>query len=122
MFRREVTIKLRIVGYHHGVSHKLHERCQGFGGGGGLGYILIVNVAHRPLVDAADIVADPARSLVFPTAEAVAQAFTETGLIGSLYDDYEQRNEQVSMAEAVRSSFARSTNLMVEAGTGAISS
>lgn len=75
-------------------------------------------IDHRPLVDAADIVADPARSLVFPTAEAVAQAFTETGLIGSLYDDYEQRNEQVSMAEAVRSSFARSTNLMVEAGTG----
>lgn len=72
----------------------------------------------RPLPDAAEISSDPARSLVFPTAEAVAEAFTQTGLVGSLYGDYEQRDEQVAMAEAVRSAFARSSNLMVEAGTG----
>ncbi len=72
----------------------------------------------RPLPDADDIAADPARSLVFPTAEAIAEAFTAQGLVGSLYDDYEQRDEQVAMAEAVRNAFARSRNLMVEAGTG----
>ena len=72
----------------------------------------------KPLANASDIAADPDRALVFPTAEAVAEAFTAQGLIGSLYPDYEQRAEQVTMAEAVRSSFARSTNLMVEAGTG----
>lgn len=72
----------------------------------------------RPLPDADDIAADPARSLVFPTADTIAHAFTADGVVGSLYDDYEQRSEQVSMSEAVRSAFARSTNLMVEAGTG----
>ncbi|WP_296011017.1 helicase C-terminal domain-containing protein [uncultured Adlercreutzia sp.] len=72
----------------------------------------------RPLVDADDIAADPARSLVFPTAEAIAEAFTAQGMVGSLYADYEQRDEQVAMAEAVRNAFARSRNLMVEAGTG----
>lgn len=76
------------------------------------------NLDLRPLVDAADISADPGRSLVFPTADTVAEAFTAEGMVGSLYDDYEQRAEQVAMAEAVRSAFARSTNLMVEAGTG----
>lgn len=72
----------------------------------------------RPLVDADEIAADPARSLLLPTADAVAQAFTAEGLVGSLYEGYEQRNEQVAMAEAVRNAFARSRNLMVEAGTG----
>ena len=72
----------------------------------------------RAKVDADDIAADPARSMVFPTAETVRTAFTAEGAVGSLYDDYEQRQEQCAMAEAVRSAFARSRNLVVEAGTG----
>ena len=55
---------------------------------------------------------------MLPTADAVAQAFTAEGVVGSLYEEYEQRGEQVAMAEAVRNAFARSRNLMVEAGTG----
>lgn len=68
----------------------------------------------RPLTDAAEA----PQPLVFPISEAVSQAFTPDGAIGSIYADYEQREEQISMAEAVRSAFARSRNLMVEAGTG----
>ena len=75
-------------------------------------------VDMRALVDADDIAADPERSLVFPTAQALQEAFTPAGVIGSLYEDYEQRGEQQAMAEAVRSAFARSQNLVVEAGTG----
>lgn len=40
------------------------------------------------------------------------------GVVGSLYEEYEQRGEQVAMAEAVRNAFADRANLMVEAGTG----
>lgn len=72
----------------------------------------------KALSDAREVTGENQRPLVFPTSEAVAAAFTSEGVVGSLYEDYEQRDEQVSMAEAVRSAFARSTNLMVEAGTG----
>lgn len=75
-------------------------------------------VDMRPLIDADDIAADPGRSLMFPTAESIDRAFTSEGVIGSLYDHYEQRDEQRAMAEAVRSAFACSRNLVVEAGTG----
>lgn len=43
---------------------------------------------------------------LLPTADAVAQAFTAEGVVGSLYEEYEQRGEQVAMAEAVRNAFA----------------
>lgn len=69
-------------------------------------------------LDADDIAADPQRALVFPTDEDIVQAFSETGLVGALYNDFEPRMEQVAMAEAVRAAFADSKNLMVEAGTG----
>lgn len=69
-------------------------------------------------IDADDIAADPQRALVFPSAEEVADAFSATGLVGSLYNDFEPREEQLAMAEAVRAAFASSENLMVEAGTG----
>ena len=36
-------------------------------------------------VDADDIAADPLRSLVFPTAEEIDEAFSADGLVGSLY-------------------------------------
>ncbi len=75
-------------------------------------------VERSSKVDADDIAADPMRELVFPTDGDIDAAFAETGLVGALYDDYEPREEQLIMAEAVRSAFAASENLMVEAGTG----
>ncbi len=69
-------------------------------------------------LDADDIAADPQRSLIFPSNEEIVQAFSETGLVGSLYNDFEPRMEQVAMAEAVRGAFSSSENLLVEAGTG----
>ena len=69
-------------------------------------------------MDADDIAADPMRALVFPTEEDIACAFSEDGLVGTLYGDFEPREEQLAMAEAVRAAFAASANLMVEAGTG----
>lgn len=72
----------------------------------------------RPKVDADDIAADPHRELVFPFEEDIEEAFSPAGLVGSLYPDFETRQEQVDMAEAVRAAFSNSENLVVEAGTG----
>lgn len=69
-------------------------------------------------LDADDVAADPLRDLVFPTPDDIERAFSESGLVGSLYGDFEPRAEQLAMAEAVRDAFAASENLMVEAGTG----
>lgn len=69
-------------------------------------------------LDADDIAADPQRSLAFPSNDDIVEAFSEAGLVGSLYDDFEPRMEQVAMAEAVRNAFSSSENLLVEAGTG----
>ena len=68
--------------------------------------------------DADEIAADPLRSLSFPTEDEIDAAFSESGLVGGLYEDYEPREEQRQMAQAVRGSFAASENLVVEAGTG----
>ena len=73
---------------------------------------------RRPKADADAIAQDSFRELAFPSQDDVAAAFTAAGLVGSLYDDYEPRDEQRVMAEAVRHAFASSRNLMVEAGTG----
>lgn len=56
--------------------------------------------------------------LKFPTPEEITDAFSKEGIVGSLYDDFETRVEQLEMAAAIRDSFADSVNLMVEAGTG----
>lgn len=58
------------------------------------------------------------KELIFPTPEEVADAFTENGLVGTQYESYENRIEQIEMSQAVRDAFASSTNLVVEAGTG----
>lgn len=73
---------------------------------------------HAPKMDADDIASNPQRELVFPSQEAIDQAFSEQGLVGALYGDFEPRKEQRIMAEAVRDAFASSENLIVEAGTG----
>lgn len=56
--------------------------------------------------------------LEFPTPEEIEDAFTAEGLVGSLYEDFEPRAEQVAMADEVLRAFSTSTNLVVEAGTG----
>lgn len=73
---------------------------------------------RKPKTDADAIAADPLRELTFPSADDIVAAFDATGLVGSLYNDFEPRAEQLAMAEAVRGAFAASENLMVEAGTG----
>ncbi len=69
-------------------------------------------------IDADEIVTKLNRSLEFPSREEIDEMFSEKGLVGGLYQDFEPRSEQVTMAEAVRDAFATSENLMVEAGTG----
>ncbi len=56
--------------------------------------------------------------LEFPTPDEIEDAFTAQGLVGSLYEGFEPRAEQVAMAEEVLRAFSTSTNLVVEAGTG----
>lgn len=69
-------------------------------------------------VDADKLLEEGPEGLAVPTQEEVVAAFASDGLVGSLYPDYEQREEQVRMACAVRDAFERSENLVVEAGTG----
>lgn len=57
-------------------------------------------------------------TLDFPTADELSHAFSESGILGSIYPDYEPRSEQLEMALAVKDAFEDSVNLMVEAGTG----
>lgn len=61
---------------------------------------------------------DTMQIMEFPSSEEIGQAFAPDGLVGSLYQDYETRREQVEMSEAVLEAFRSSQNLMVEAGTG----
>lgn len=68
--------------------------------------------------DADDLAADPERGLSFPTKEEITQAFGEQGVVGSVFDRFEERPEQVEMAQGVRDAFEHSENLVVEAGTG----
>ncbi len=93
----------------------------------------MADAPRRAKVDAADMVSaevlqqanvrveregEGMTMLTFPTPEAVEEVFTPEGLIGTLYEDYETREEQAEMALAVRDAFASSVNLCVEAGTG----
>ncbi len=69
-------------------------------------------------LDTADKEVDKEAELVFPSKEDIDNAFSQTGLVSTLYEEYEARPEQLEMAQAVRQAFATSNNLMVEAGTG----
>ncbi len=62
--------------------------------------------------------ANSAKEIEFPTPSQIEDAFTETGLVGSQYERFENRAEQLEMSLAVRDAFAASNNLVVEAGTG----
>ena len=59
-----------------------------------------------------------AGSLSYPTAEDMAAAFSPQGTLGAIYPDYEPREEQLSMANALCDAFAASENVVIEAGTG----
>lgn len=78
----------------------------------------IGKVQTKAKVDAETIAKDPMREFSFPSEEDIVNAFTSEGLVGSLYDRYESRAEQIEMSKRVRHAFASSTNLAVEAGTG----
>ena len=57
-------------------------------------------------------------TMSFPTSEQIERDFSEEGIMGRIYDDYESRGEQLQMALAVRDAFEAQENLVVEAGTG----
>lgn len=69
-------------------------------------------------IDAADIAADPQRSLRFPSEEEIQAAFATSGLAGKMYENFEARAEQLEMATHVARAFQASENLVIEAGTG----
>lgn len=71
-----------------------------------------------PLADAEVLAGDPQRGLTYPSTETISADFANAGVLATLYETYEQRTEQQAMAEAVRTAFATSRNLVVEAGTG----
>lgn len=57
-------------------------------------------------------------SLRFATDAEIEAAFAPEGLVGTLYESYEVRQEQIEMSLAVNRALTTSTNLAVEAGTG----
>ena len=57
-------------------------------------------------------------SLHAPSPEYVHSAFGTDGLVSSLYESYELRDEQLAMAQQVRDALATSTHRCLEAGTG----
>lgn len=71
---------------------------------------------ERP--DAAELAKDPLVGIHPASQEEITAAFGSEGLIGSLYENYEQRPEQCTMAAAVNKAIEQSDNLVVEAGTG----
>lgn len=75
-------------------------------------------VENRVKIDAETIASDPARDLLFPSDEVVAEAFSDNGVVGELYSDYEPRKEQQMMSRAIARSLREGKNLAVEAGTG----
>ncbi len=76
------------------------------------------NEKLKQKIDAEAVVKDLNRDLEFPSVEYLSKLFSCESLMGFLYDDYEPRQEQIKMSQAIRSAFAESSNLIVEAGTG----
>lgn len=56
---------------------------------------------------------------IVPVADGeIREAFQSGGLISGLYPEYELREEQLLMSEAVNKAFTNKRNLVIEAGTG----
>ncbi len=68
--------------------------------------------------DAEALLQEGEESLAFPAEHDIEEAFSASGLVGSLYTKYEQRTEQLEMSQAVRRAFSTSDNAIIEAGTG----
>lgn len=56
--------------------------------------------------------------LMFPSPDEIAAQYGRDGIVGRMYEGFESRDEQVTMARAVTKAFSTSTNIAVEAGTG----
>ena len=79
----------------------------------------IAQLPQRKAKRDADLIAgDPTERLLYPSCEEVERAFSAEGLLGTIYENYEPRSEQLQMAQAIRKAFEKSENLVVEAGTG----
>ena len=70
--------------------------------------------ARKARVDADTLVG----RIAYPTPEEVELAFSSEGILGTIYPDYEAREEQRTMALAIRDALEAGENLVVEAGTG----
>lgn len=68
--------------------------------------------------DVRDDAAEKEGELIAPTHEQVIADFAPDGPVGRMYDNYESRPEQVSMALEVTDALATSTHRSIEAGTG----
>lgn len=75
----------------------------------------IVSLPTRP---ARKDAGNPDLELRFPSENEITDAFSAQGALGSIYPEFEPREEQLSMAQAIRKAFEVSENLVVEAGTG----
>lgn len=56
--------------------------------------------------------------LSFPDPDEVAREYASDGIVGRMYEGYEPRSEQVTMAREVTHAFSHATNAAIEAGTG----
>lgn len=56
--------------------------------------------------------------LKYLNSEEISHQFTQEGLLGKIYDDYDARDEQKRMALAIGDALENGENLVVEAGTG----
>ena len=57
-------------------------------------------------------------ALQFPTEQDITSQFSKSGMLGKIYSDFEQREEQVKMSSEVLEAFKNSEKLVIEAGTG----
>ena len=58
------------------------------------------------------------KKLATPTVHDIEKSFTENGLVGRQFKDFQFRQEQVDMALAICENLRRKGNLVIEAGTG----
>lgn len=57
-------------------------------------------------------------ALQFPTSDELNHDFSNDGLLGKIYSDYEERKEQKEMSNYVLKAFRDSKKTVIEAGTG----
>lgn len=56
--------------------------------------------------------------LAYPNINGLQEQFSSEGLLGTIYKDYDAREEQRVMANAIAEALDNSENLIIEAGTG----